>query len=159
MRRAVTSILMAMLVALSGDCADRAVWSRIRYSGGTIPVKASPYDWNTTLTVIPQPPSIVIVIAPASVFMARRTVRIAADRIISLSSGAAAWRHVGAVAGAVLPAKPPALFGLLQDNGYVGIVFHNGADKPESILLDTPLGWQILPALKRLTGKSVEDSP
>jgi hypothetical protein len=149
--------LAVALLCLPGYSADRKSWNRIRYVGGTIPIKVSPYDWNTTLTVNMQPPAIVVEIAPASVFTAKKTVHIAAAQITSLSEGAAAWRSVAAVPGAVLPAKSPALFGLLQESGYIGIVFQAGG-KPASMLLDTLLGWQVLPVLKQLTGKPVEDS-
>jgi hypothetical protein len=156
MRTALIYLVVATL-CLPAYSADRKSWNRIRYVGGTIPMKASPYDWNTNLTISLQPPALVIEIAPASVFVPRRTVRIAPDRITSFSEGSAAWRHVAAVPGAVLPAKSPALFGLLQESGYIGIVFQDEG-KPASILLDTLLGWQILPLLKQLTGKPIEDS-
>jgi hypothetical protein len=156
MRRALIYLLAALL-CLSAYSADRISWRRIRYVGGTVPIKASPYDWNTTLTVNMQPPSIVVEIAPASVFTPKRTVHIAAAQVTSLSEGEAAWRHAGAAPGAVLPAKLPALFGLLRESDYLGIVFESDG-KPASLLLETAQGWQILPVLKRLAGKPVEDS-
>jgi hypothetical protein len=158
MRRALTYLFLAIVVGLSGYSAERRSWNKIRYAGGTIAVKASPYDWNTTLTVTTQPPSIVVTIAPASVFTPKQTVHIAPGEVTSVSYGQAAWRRVGAVAGALLPPQPPALFGLLRDNSFLGIVYQSDG-KPAAMLLDTRQGWQILTALKQVTGKSVEDFP
>jgi hypothetical protein len=161
MRRALTYLLLAQFLCpcYPAGKMDRRTWNRVRYVGGTIPVKASPYDWNTTLTVTLEPPSIVLTIAPASVFGAKRTVRIAANQVTSLSNGQTAWRRAGEVAGAMLPSKSPALFGLLRDNSYLAIVFQTGDGKPASILLETRMGQQILAALKEVTGKSIEESP
>jgi len=162
MTRTVALIVVGTALCIAGTAADRRSWNKIRYLGGTIPVKTSPYDWNTTLTVTNQPPEIVIRIAPVSVFSPQQTLHIAPGRVMSLSAGAAAWRRVAEVDGAAIPkppAKPRALFGLLQDNGALGIVYQSDGGKPAAILLETNLVRQILPVLELLTGKTVEDSP
>jgi hypothetical protein len=154
-------VLVAALCS-SALSADRKSWNKIRYLGGTFPVKSKPYDWNTTLTVTSQPPSITVAIAPASVFAGGHTVHIAASQVMSLTAGRAAWRRVAEVDGVELPkapAKPRALFGLLQDNGALGIVYQTDDGKRAAMLLETNLAWQILPVLKALTGKTIEDAP
>jgi hypothetical protein len=155
MRRALTYIVVAALcIPLIG--AERKSWSKVRYVGGTIPVKASRYDWNTTLTA--NKDSIVVVIAPAVVFTPQQTVRIKPSQVTSLSFGETAWRRVGEVNGAQLPTKAPALFGLLGDRGFFGIVYQTDDGKPAAILLDSLFTWRILGALKELTGKTIENS-
>jgi len=137
--------------------AERRSWSKLRYVGGTIPAKASRYDWNTELTA--NPDSIVVVIAPAVVFTPQQTVRIKPSQVTSLSVDEAAWRRVGEVKGAQLPAKTPALFGLLKDRGFIGIVYRTDDGKPAAMLLESLFTRRILAVLKELTGKTVETSP
>jgi hypothetical protein len=159
MRRALTSIIVATTLCGTVHPADRKSWNRIRYVGGTVPIKTTPYDWNTTLTITAQPPLIVVSIAPGSVFSGKQTLRIAPSTVTSISAGPVALRRIGEVPGVQLPVKPPALFGLLQDNGFLGIVYQPEDGKRIALLLETRLAWQILPALKSVTGKSPEDSP
>jgi hypothetical protein len=169
MQRALTFVVLATalcVTAISADQsqtgrkpADRKSWNKIRYIGGTVSIKTSPYDWNTTLTVTLQSPSITVSIAPASLFSPKQTLHIAPSRVVSLSAGPAAWRVVGEIKGALLPARTPALFGLLQDNGSLGIVYQTDDGKSGGMLLETHLIWQILPVLKSITGKTIEDSP
>jgi len=159
MRLALTYIAVAASLCVAGNSADRKSWNKVRYIGGTVSIKTSPYDWNTTLTITTQPPSIVVSIAPASLFSPKQTVHIAPSLVTSLSAGPVAWRVVGGIGGAKLPARTPALFGLLQDNGSIGIVYQTDDGKSGSILLETHLIWQILPVLKSITGKPIEDSP
>jgi hypothetical protein len=156
MRRAVTYFVVAMALCAPVQAAERRSWSKIRYVGGTIPVQASPYDFNTKLTISTEPDTIVIEIAPAKVFAQGRTVRLKPSQIVSLSSGPGAWRHIADVPGAKLPAKSPSLFGVLKENGYVGIVYEDEHGTRQGILLDTLYGWRFLPALGKLTGKDIE---
>src|SRR5215467_7054838 len=125
MRRAVRYLWLA--VALSALCAaaERKSWTKVRYVGGTIPIRASPYDWNTTLTVTYKPDGITLVIAPASVFAHQQTVRLESSRITTLVAGPGAWQRVAEVSGAQLPAHPPTLFGLLQNHGFLGILYQD----------------------------------
>jgi len=146
------------LVTLS-RAAERRSWNKIRYVGGTIPIKTNPYDWNVKLSVTANPSSIEIVISPAKLFTPQQTIRIKPPQVVSLSGGPAAWRHVAEVNGAQLPANPPSLFGVLQDAALLGIVYEADDGKRQAILLDSLFTWQILPVLRRLTGKTIEDSP
>jgi hypothetical protein len=148
-------VIVAVCTPVSG--AERKSWSKIRYVGGTIPVKASRYDWNTTLTVSLNPDSIVLAIAPAKAFATLQTVRIKPSQISSLSIGPAAWRRVGEIGGAQLPSKTPSLFGFMDHPGYLGIVYRGDDGKPAAILLDTPFfSWNILSVLRELTGMEIE---
>jgi hypothetical protein len=147
---------MAALCAPAAG-AERKSWNKIRYVGGTIPVKTSRYDWNTTLTISLNPDSIELAIAPVKAFAALRTVRMKPAQISSLSYGPAAWRRVAEVGGAQLPSKTPSLFGFMEYHGFVGIVYQMDDGTRAAILLDTPYSsWQILSVLKQLTGKEIE---
>jgi hypothetical protein len=154
MSRALTYCIV--LATLCPPCtgAPRKSWDRIRYAGGTVQVKVSPYDWNTTLTV--NDDSIVLVFAPATVFKPGLTLRLKPSQILSLSQDEAAWQRVAEVPGAVVPAKSPKLFGMLPDWGAVGIVYQADDGKRGALLLRTYLGGPILEALKKVTGKPVE---
>jgi len=158
MGRALTYIAVATALCGAGLSADRKSWNKIRYVGGTLAVKTSSYDWNATLIISTGPPSIDISIAPGVLFSPKRMVHIAPSRVTSISMGQAAWRRVAEVSGSALPAKAPPLFGLLRDNSSLGIVYQADDGKRAAVLLETRLVWQILPVLKSVTGKAVEDS-
>jgi len=156
MRGAVTYFIVAMALCAPVRAAERRSWNKIRYVGGTISAQSSAYDFNAKLTISTEPDAIVIEIAPSKLFAQGQTVRLKPSQVLSLSSGPAAWRHVADVPGAKLPSKSPALFGVLKDNGYIGIVFEDEHGQRQAILLDSVFGWQFLPALGRLTGKDIE---
>jgi hypothetical protein len=158
MRRALTySIVMALLCA-PGTAAPRKSWNKIRYLGGTVHTKTSSYDWNTILTV--NPDSIVLVIARATLFTPQQTVSIKPSQVTSLSYGQAAWRQIGEVSGAQLPAKPPLLFGLLRtDFQFMGIIYQTEDGKRAALLLQSTFSSQILIVLQTLTGKTIESFP
>jgi hypothetical protein len=157
MRRALTYLIVIAALCVAAAGAERKSWSKIRYVGGTVPVKTSRYDWNTTLTISLNPDSIELAIAPAKAFATLRTVHIKPSQISSLSYGPAAWRRVAEVAGTQLPSKTPSLFGFMEHPGYLGIVYREDDGKRGAILLDTPyFSWNILSVLKQLTGKEIE---
>jgi len=156
MRRALTYLVVAAALCTQGIAAEHKTWNRIRYVGGTIPVKASPYDWNTTLTVTANPDMIILSIAPSSVFAHKQTVRIQPSQVSSLLNGSGAWERVAGVSGAQLPAKPPTLFGLLLDHSFFGILYQTDDGKNGAILLDSFMGGQILLVLRAMTGKTIE---
>lgn len=156
MRRALTCFLVATFLGWPSRAAERKSWNHVRYVGGTVGVKSSRYDWNTTLTVTAD--AIVVEIAPATVFAAEKTVRIKPAQVVSLSSDDAAWARVAAVAGSQLPAKRPALFGMLKDSDFLGVVYETGG-KRAALLLETPLSGTILQILSRVTGKPIENAP
>ena len=157
MRRALTYIVVATVLCPPSSSAERKSWNMIRYVGGTVPVKAGHYDWNTTLTVTDD--AIVVEIAPATVFAARKTVRIKPSQVLSLSGNEAAWPRVAAVDGAQLPAKHPRLFGLLLDYEFLGLVYETDDGKRAAMLLDSNFTGVILRVLAKVTGKPIENSP
>jgi hypothetical protein len=162
MRFVLTSLLLAAALSTPAAAASRASWNRIRYAGGTIPIKASPYDWNTTLSAAQD--LIEVTIAPATLFSPQQTVHMKPAQVKSLSSGQAAWRRVGEVSGAQLPASQfpaprPSLFGLRARHSYVGIVYEGDDGRPAALLLDTEFSKPLLQFLKKITGKLVEVSP
>jgi len=154
MRRAFTSWLLLAAICLTATGAPRHSWDRVRYAGGTLRVKVDPYDWNTALTVTDD--AIVFVFTPSTVFKPGLTLRLKPSQVLALYEGPVAVRRVAEVAGAVVPAKPPRLFGMLSDWAAVGIVYQADDGKRGAILLQTYYSTGILEALKRVTGKTVE---
>ena len=131
-------------------------WNKIRYSGGTVPAKVNPYDWNTTLTVSPD--SIKLV------FGGRATFQIAPAQVTTLSYGQEAHRRVAdMVTLSVVFVNPLVLFGILHQskNHFVGIEFRGADGKNGVVLLETDKNnyRAILAALKTVTGKPVQNSP
>jgi hypothetical protein len=157
MRRLLTCVLVALAVCGAAAGQERKSWSKIRYVGGTLPIKSSPYDFNTTVTVTTKPDTITLVIAPPKAFAGLRTIRIQPSQIVSLSYGPGAWRRVSEVSGSLLPSKSPALFGLLEDHGFLGIVYQTEDGKRASVLLDSYFSMRILFALRELSGKEIEN--
>lgn len=154
MCRALTYCIVVIALCSPCNAAPRSTWDQTRYEGGTVKVKVSPYDWNTTITV--NDDSIVLVFTPATVFKPGLTLRLKPSQILSLFEGPLAWRRVAEVPGAVLPAKPPKLFGILTDWASVGIVYDAGDGKRGAILLQTYYEGAILAALTKVTGKTPE---
>ena len=159
MRRALIYIVVAAAYSNLSAAAERKSWNKIRYIGGTIAVKTTPYDWNTTITATAKPDSIVLVIAPAKLFAPQQTVRLQPSQVISLSHGLAAWHRVAEVPGSQLPPQPPTLFGIFEDHGFFGIVYEADNGKHAAVLLESYFSWKILAVLEALTGKSIERSP
>jgi hypothetical protein len=157
MRRALTFFVVATLCCLPCIAAERRSWDQIRYVGGTVQIKTSRYDWNTTLTITAD--DIVIDIAPATVFGAKKTLHIKRSQVLSLSANRLAWQRVAAVDGAQLPAKHPTLFGMLVEYGSLGLVYETDDGKRGALLLDSPFSPTILLALSKATGKPIENSP
>jgi len=78
---------------------------------------------------------------------------------LSLSANDAAWRKVGAVNGARLPAKPPTLFGVLLNNDFLGLIYAGDDGRKGAMLFDSAFAPVILRVLSKLTGKPIENSP
>jgi opacity protein-like surface antigen len=157
MRRALTYLVVAAMLAPPCSAAERKSWNQIRYIGGTVQIKTSRYDWNTTLTLGSD--AIVVEIAPATVFGAKKTVRVKFSQVVSLSSSEAAWQHVAAVDGAQLPARHPKLFGMLEEYGFLGIVYKGDDGKRAAMLLDSIFSTIISNTLTKATGRPIENSP
>ncbi len=154
MCRALTYCIVVTTLCSPCNAAPRNTWDQTRYQGGTVKVKVSPYDWNTTITV--KDDSIVLVFTPATVFKQGLTLRLKPSQIVSLIEGPLAWRRVAEVPGAVVPAKPPKLFGMLTDWAFVGIIYDADDGKRGAILLESYYEGAILAALKKVTGKTPE---
>src|SRR5215471_2630072 len=114
MRLALTYVVVGAILCAPLAGADRKSWNKVRYVGGTVGIKTSPYDWNTTISVTVNPDTIVISIAPAKMFSAQQTVRIKPSQIDALLFGPGAWKRVAELSGAQMPSKTPGLFGLLE---------------------------------------------
>ena len=152
----------AMVLALCAPCgtAPHLSWNKIAYVGGTVAAQPSKYDWNITLAITYKPDLITLTFAPSTVFGSQQVLHIKPSQVISLSAGEAAWRHIGEVDGAKLPAKQPTLFGLLQRNGgYFGLVYQTEDGKRAAMLFESIYAFPILQALQNLTGKALEASP
>jgi hypothetical protein len=150
---------LAVLIAMGAVCAaaERRSWNQVRYVGGTVSIKASPYDWNTTVAVTEKPPMLTITIAPASVFSGRQqTLRLAPSRITRAVWGPGAWQRVADVPGVQLPPKPRTLFGLLRRSDYLGILYQGDDGKPRALLFETYFAYAIADALEAMTGKPAE---
>jgi hypothetical protein len=153
------SRFLALLVAALAVCsaAERRSWNQVRYVGGTLAIKASPYDWNTTMTVAEKPPMLTIAIAPASVFGGRQqTLRLAPAAITWVVFGPGAWQRVADVPGVQLPTKPRTLFGLLRRGDYLGILYRGDNGKPAALLFETYFAYGIANILEAMTGKPSE---
>jgi hypothetical protein len=159
MRRVLLYILVGAAYCTALHAAERKSWNRVRYIGGTIAVKASAYDWNTTVTATANPHSIVIAIAPAKLFTPAQTINIKPSQVISLSEGPSAWHHVAELPRAQLLQKPPTLFGLFENHGFFGIVYQADDGNRAAVLLESPYSRSILSALRALTNKPIEDLP
>jgi len=157
MPQALTFIVLTTLVYQPCAAAEHKTWNQIQYVGGTVPIKASRYDFNTTLSLTAD--AIVVEIAPATVFQSKKTVRIPTSQVLSLSSNDAAWQRVAAVDGAKLPAKPPTLFGVLLNNNFLGLVYQQDDGRKGAMLLDSISSPIILRVLSKLTGKPIESAP
>jgi hypothetical protein len=153
MRKALGCLLVMAAMGSLCPAEERKSWKQVRYVGGTIQIKVSPYDWNTTLTITSNPDSVVLVIAPSSVFGHQQTVRIQPSQITAVVSGPGAWQRVADVSGAQLPPKPPTLFGLLLDHVFLGILYQGNDGKRAAVLLDSNATAQIGRILEALTGK------
>jgi hypothetical protein len=123
-----------------------------------VAIKASPYDWNTTVTVTEKPPMLTITIAPASVFGGRQqTLRLKPEAIAAVVLGPGAWQRVADVPGAQVPPKPRTLFGLMgRSTFFLGILYTGDDGKPGALLFDTWSGYAIAELLEAMTGKPPE---
>lgn len=148
-------LLLGLLMprTLPGGPANR--WEKIRYQGGTIDAKVNPFDWNTTVTVLPNEIEMV--------FAGRKKLKIASGDVLALCYGQKAYRRVADLALMSVIATPTVLFGLLhksQDH-FVSIEFKTESGGRGGVLLTVHKdGYQaLLRTLKIVTGKPVENWP
>ena len=155
MRRIVTWILVLVLVSAPWLTAAGNSWNKLRYSGGTVEAKVNQFDWNTTLTVLPD--NIVLV------FGHGQPLRIPPARVTALSYGREAHRRVADMVALSVIITPLALFGLLHTSKvhFIGIEFRTEDGKPGAVLLEADKNnyKAILQVLKAVTGKPVQDEP
>ena len=149
-------LLALTVVSWQSLWAEGNSWNKIRYSGGTVPAKVNPYDWNTTLTVTPD--SIMMV------FGGRTTFRLAPSAVRALTYGEQAYRRVAdMVTLSVVFVNPLVLFGILHKskNHFIGIEFRGSDGQNGGVLLEADKNQfrAILEALKTVTGQPVQNSP
>jgi hypothetical protein len=157
-RRFSPRLAWALSVALA--CAPRAgaqggSWNRIRYAGGTVVAKVDPYDWNTTLTVVP---------GGIKLELGHRvTLRLKPSQVTALSYGQEAHRRVADMVTLSAFLTPLALFGLLHESimHFVGIEYDDDGGKRGAVLLEVHKDSYkaVLETLKLVTGKPIQMSP
>src|SRR5579859_5212927 len=129
-------------------------WNKLRYSGGTVPAKVDPFDWNTTLTVTPD--------AITLLFERGKTLRLQPSQVTALSYGQEAHRRVADMVALSVIATPLALFGILHKSKvhFIGIEFRTEDGKAGAVLLEADKNnyRPILRVLKALTGKPVQNA-
>lgn len=156
MRRTVACIILLVLSGTLVEGTDRSVWNKLRYAGGTVPVKVNPYDYNTTLKVTSDEITL-------SFAHSKTVIHIKPDQVTNLSYGQEAHRRVADVVALSVLMSPLALFGLLHvsKDHFIGIVYHTEDGKPAAVLLEADKSnyWVILQVLKGVTGKPADKSP
>ncbi|HTS25428.1 MAG TPA: hypothetical protein VMH81_06120 [Bryobacteraceae bacterium] len=147
------------------SAADRQSWNKIQYIGGTPPIKAGSYDWDTTVRIRSNPDSVELDVAPSTAFGHRQSVSLKASQIASIVSGAGAWKRVADIPGASLPPEPRGLFSLLNRRymlisrlyTFLAILYQDDDGKPAAILLACDSASRTVVslghALEALTGK------
>ena len=155
MRRTLILLLAICAAATIGLAGERKSWNKVRYVGGTVPIKAGVYDWNTTVTVTSNPDLVELTIAPSSVFAHQQKLKIKPSAITAIVSGPGAWQRVADAGGSNLVAKPPSLFGLLAQRPFLAILYEGDDGKPVAILIESYMIGQIGRVLEVLSGKPV----
>jgi len=152
--RARAAILVVLFLLTSvADAADLS-WNKIRYEAGTINVKVNPFDWNTTLRVLPA--------GIEMSFQGRMRVMIASRDITALSSGEAAYRRVNDLL-VNTSSRPVPLFGILRNSKdhLVGIEFKDEHGVKGAVLLTVHKDSynELLQSLSRLIGQTAIGNP
>ena len=154
MLRTIAALLIFGLAGPTCQAADGNSWNKLRYSGGTVAAKVNPFDWNTTLTVIPN---------ELTFLFGHQTFRLAPSEVTALSYGQEAHRRVADMVALSLVVTPLALFGLLHTSKFhfIGLEYRTEGSKPGAILLEADKNnyRAILEALKVVTGKPVQNAP
>jgi hypothetical protein len=154
------ALAWALALSLAPVCAPCAsaqgnTWNRIRYAGGTVTAKVDPYDWNTTMTVVPD--------SIRLDFGHRVTLHLKPSQVTALSYGQEATRRVGDMVTLSAFLTPLALFGLLHESKIhlVGIEFNDDGGKHGAVLLEVHKDnyKAVLETLKLMTGKPIQGSP
>lgn len=151
-RRRLVAGLFASL-AVAAPAPNR--WNKLRYQGGTFDAKVNPFDWNTTLTLLPGQLELV--------FAGRKRLKIPLANVVALSYGQKAYRRIADLAVLSLLVTPGALFGLLHKSKdhLVAIEYKGPNGEPGGVLLTAhkDVYRELLQVLKMATGKPVENWP
>lgn len=152
--RYLAMILVAILSLPHVVKAAEATWNKIRYQAGTVDAKVNPFDWNTTLRVLPTGIEIV--------FEGRKRVIIESRNVTALSYGDAAYRRVNDML-VNASSKPVPLFGIVRNSKdhLVGIEFRNEDGTKGAVLLMVHKDSysELLRSLSSLTGQTAIGTP
>jgi hypothetical protein len=144
-------VLVVLLTLAHLARAENLSWNKIRYEAGTIDVRVNPFDWNTTLKVLPTGIELS--------FEGRKKIRIERRDIVSLSCGAVAHQRVHDMLLNSSSSRPVSLFGLVRSNTdhMVAIEFKLSDGSSAAILLVVQKDSyaSLLQALVRLDGKPI----
>jgi hypothetical protein len=148
MRKALTYVLVIAAAGGLSSAPERKSWNKIRYIGGTLAIKSSSYDWDTTISISSKPDTVELVVAPSSAFGRQQMVSLKPAQITSVVNGPGAWQRVADVPGAQLPPKPHGLFGLLnrspviigKPDAFLAILYQGDDGKLAAILLGCQAG-------------------
>lgn len=147
--------LMSLSLLAGPVTGMHGVWNKIRYEGGTIPVKVNRFDWNTKLTASKNQIELM--------FAGRTVVNIAASDITALSYGQRAYRRIADMASLSVLLTPIALFGILHKSRdhVIGIEFKTAKGEAGAVLLNVHKASyrEVLLTLKVMTGKPVDNWP
>jgi hypothetical protein len=64
MRKVLAYVLVVAAAGGLSSAAERKPWNRIRYIGGTLPIKSSSYDWDATVSIGSNPDTVELVVPP-----------------------------------------------------------------------------------------------
>jgi hypothetical protein len=154
LRRIAALTTIAALLCAQTLPAQGNSWNRLRYTGGTVPAKVDPYDWNSAITISAD--------AIELSLGRRHRVKIAPSDVTALSYGQEAHRRIAEIV-AISVVIPFALFGLLHKSKqhFIGIEYKTPDGKTGAVLLEADKGVYrpLIHTLKAVTGKPVKDEP
>jgi len=165
MRRALAYFLVSAALGGILSAAGRISWNRVQYIGGSPPIKADSYDWDTTITIQSNSGIVELAVAPSSMFGHPQTFRFKTSQITGVVYGPGAWQKAADVPGVQLPTKPHGLFGLMNRRylmisklyTFVAILYDGDDGKPAAILLACESGGKqdvrFSQAIAELNGK------
>ena len=154
--RKVATLLIVLFLCLgpARAASSNKIWNKIRYEAGTVDAKVNPFDWNTTLRVLPAGIEIV--------FEARKKIFIEKQDVTTLSYGETAYRKVAQTLSNAT-SRPVPLFGIVRNSKdhLVGIEFRNGDGTRGAVLLMVHKDSysDLLQSLSSFTGQSPAGAP
>lgn len=154
--REVAALLIVLFLGLSPARAAGTdkIWNKIRYEAGTVDARVNPFDWNTTLRVLP--------LGIEIVFEARKRIFIEKQNVTTLTTGEAAYRKVAETL-VNASSRPVPLFGILRNSKdhLLGIEFRNadGSNGAVLLMVHKDSYSELIQALSNLTGQSAAGAP